>query len=233
MSVILIFSVRAPRTQQHLRNVYASLTLTSVAASLASYLYIQRLLPDAGWIISLPLFGSVLGITMLPQSMSSLRHLLLYLFGFANGWGIGPLLRHLLFVDPSVPMLALTGTAVIFLSFTLTALMTERRSQLYLGGFLGSAVSAMLIMGLLNSFIGSDSLFSAEIYLGLLVLSGYVVYDTQVMVELAEQNRFDVPRDSLNLFTNLFGIFVRLLIILARQNEERDRRRRRRSSPDK
>lgn len=162
--------------------------------------------------------------------MSNLRYALLYIFGFANGWGIGPILRQLLFVDPSVPMLALTGTAVIFLSFTVTAFMTERRSQLYLGGFLGSAVSAMLVMGLLNTFIGSESLFNAEMYLGLLVLSGYVVYDTQVMVEMAEQRQYDVPRDSLNLFTNLFGIFFRLLIILARQNQERDRRRRRRSS---
>lgn len=131
-------------------------------------------------------------------------------------------------IDPSVPLVALTGTAVIFLSFTITAMMTERRSQLYLGGLLGAGITLLLGMGLISAFTNSQAIMSAELYLGLLVFAGYVVFDTQVMIERAEQHRRDVPRDALNLFMNLIEIFTRLMIILARQNqEERDKKKRR------
>ncbi len=111
----------------------------------------------------------------------------------------------------------------------MTALMTERRSQLYLGGLLASGLGILSLMGLANAFIGSSGMYDVEVYLGLLVFAGFVVFDTQVMVERAEQGRRDVPVDALMLFTDLFGVFVRLLIILSR-NRENDRRRRRRSS---
>jgi len=223
---------RSESTQQHLRNVYLNLTLTAMAAALASHLSLIRVLPNPGALaLTIPVVGSTVAISLLPRSYRMTRHALLYVFGFANGWAIGPLLRQLLYINPSVPLMALVGAAVIFLSFSMTAMMTERRSQLYLGGFLASGMLVLIAMGLLNTILGSTgSLFSAELYLGLLMLAGYTVYDTQVMVELAEQNRADVPRDALNLFTNLFGIFLRLLIIFSRQNEERERRKRRKSS---
>lgn len=164
---------------------------------------------------------------LVPRRLAPLRHGLLYLFGFTQGWGLGPLLNYTLHLDPVLPFTALVGTAAIFLSFTMTAMMTERRSQLYLGGFLGAAGLILALMGLAQMFIGSEWLFSAEIYLGLLMLSGYVVFDTQVMIERSEEGRRDVPGDAANLFINLFGIFARLLIIFARQNQdERDKKRR-------
>lgn len=210
-----------------MQNVFANLALTSVAASIASLMVINRMLPDASIVTMVLSMGSVFGITFLPERMTVPRHLLLYLFGFSNGWGIGPLLRETLYINPTIPTMALAGAGAIFLSFTMTAMMTERRSQLYLGGLLSSGMMALLVMGLLNSWFGSESLFSAEIYLGLLVFAGYVVYDTQVMIEVAEGGRTDVPRDSLNLFANLIGIFVRLLIIISKQKEqERERKRR-------
>lgn len=136
------------------------------------------------------------------------------------------MLRHALALDPILPFTALAGTAAIFLSFTMTAMMTERRSQLYLGGFLGAAGAALALLALLQVFSGAEWLFSAEIYLGLLMLSGYVIYDTQVMIERSEQGQRDVPGDAINLFVNLFGIFIRLLIMFTRQNED-DRKKRR------
>jgi len=165
--------------------------------------------------------------------MSMARHVLLYVFGFSSGWGIAPAVNELLLFDPNVLIMALTGAMVIFLSFSLTAMMTERRSQLYLGGILSSGMLGLLALSFTNSLLQSASLFNAEVYLGLLLLAGYVCFDTQVIVERSEQGHADVPGDSLALFTNLFGIFIRLLIILSRNREEqaeRDGRRKKRKN---
>lgn len=177
------------------------------------------------------MFGSLLAVQHLPRSMSLARHVLLYVFGFASGWGIAPAVNELLLFDPNVLIMALTGAMVIFLSFSLTAMMTERRSQLYLGGILSSGMLGLLVLSFANNFLQSTSLFNAEVYLGLLLLAGYVCFDTQVIVERSEHGHADVPGDSLALFTNLFGIFIRLLIILTKNREaERDDRRKKRKN---
>ena len=48
---------------------------------------------------------------------------------------------------------------------------------------------------------------------------GYVVYDTQVIVERSEAGACDELRDALSLYTDFVAIFVRLLVILLRSGE--------------
>jgi FtsH-binding integral membrane protein len=68
---------------------------------------------------------------------------------------------------------ALLGSATVFVCFTLAALLAKRREYLYLGGLLGSAISWMLVLSLLNAFIFRSPLaFTAELYVGLLVFCG-------------------------------------------------------------
>ena len=54
-------------------------------------------------------------------------------------------------------------------------------SWLYLGGTLSSAMSVLLLMRLGSYFLGGKALvFQAELYVGLLMFIGYVLFDTQV-----------------------------------------------------
>lgn len=205
--------------------MYLSLSLTAAAASLASYLYMGRVLPDPGAWHLVPAVGLMLGVGAVPRRHALLRHLMLYGFGFVNGWGAGPLVRSVAFVDPQSIQTALIGTMVIFGSFTATAMLTERRSQLYLGGLLSAGLAALSWIGLAGLFFRAPALHSAELYLGLLVLAGFVAYDTQVIVEQAEAGQRDVPGDAMGLFTSLFGLFVRLLVLLAQDGGRRRRRR--------
>ena len=85
----------------------------------------------------------------------------------------------------------------------------------------------MCIASLMNIFLGWQIINEANIYLGLLVFSGYVVFDTQVIVEKASQGNTDVIQHALELFIDFVAIFVRILIILMR-NKERDERNKRR-----
>lgn len=185
------------------------------------------MIPDPNFLYFFLMVGGILGVQWLPRTprYRLARQGLLYGFGFANGWAIGPVLRQTLRIDPSIPLTALIGSSVIFLSFTMTALLTNRRSQLYLGGLLSAATSALLWMGLANAFLGSARLFTAEIYIGLLMFAGYILYDTQMMVERSEAGVRDVPGDAMALFINMFAVFVRLLALL---NQDRGGGRRRR-----
>lgn len=132
----------------------------------------------------------------------------------------------------SVLLTAFLGTAAIFLCFSGAALLARRRSYLFLGGMLSSVLAVFATMRLVTWFTGGGAaLFEAELYLGLLVFLGYVLYDTQLAVEKAEAGDRDTVRAAQDLFIDFMAVFVRLLVILLRnagkrdEEEGRDRRR--------
>jgi hypothetical protein len=98
-----------------------------------------------------------------------------------QGAALGPLVALALAASPAALLSAALGTAAVFGSFSLASLLSPRRSYLYLGGLLSSAVLALSALRLGAWLLGGQRLwFNAELYGGLLVFSGYVVFDTQV-----------------------------------------------------
>lgn len=69
--------------------------------------------------------------------------------------------------------MSLTSAVLIFACFTASAVLAERRSMIYLGGLLASAISVLFWTSFANSFIGSKTLWGAELYIGLFVFAGY------------------------------------------------------------
>lgn len=154
---------------------------------------------------------------------SMIRHGALYGMGFSQGWLVSPLVSTMLMVNPNTVLMTIVATVLIFGSFTMSAYYSPRRQYMYLGGILGTIVSLMMLTSLMNAWVGSSFLASAELYVGLLVFSLYVLYDTQIIVERAEGGRHDPVLHALMLFTDLAAIFVRLLVILARnRNQDND-----------
>merc|ERR1711976_81327 len=111
---------------------------------------------------------------------------------------------------------AFLGTSCIFVCFSLGAVLAERRSMLYLGGFLSSAISLLFMMSFMSMMFGSSTLFFAQLYLGLLVFCGYVIFDTQMIIERASLGDRDHVQHATHLFMDFVAIFVRLLIILSK-----------------
>ena len=54
----------------------------------------------------------------------------------------------------------------------------------------------------------------SQLYFGLLVFVGYIVVDTQDIIEKAHLGDLDYVNHSLTLFTDFVGVFVRVLIIM-------------------
>jgi len=78
---------------------------------------------------------------------------------------------------------------------------------------------------ILNIFFGSTFLFNVQLYAGLAMFMGYILFDTQVIIESAENGNDDFSWDAMKLFIDLIGIFVRILIILMKMNKKGGSRR--------
>ncbi|CAB4044226.1 Bax inhibitor 1, partial [Paramuricea clavata] len=115
-------------------------------------------------------------------------------------------------------------TTLIFVCFTLSALWAEERSYLYLGGLLGSGVTILLVSSLVNLFMRSYFLYQVHLYLGLVIFSAFILYDTQLIVEKFRRGDKDYVWQCVDLFIDFIAVFRRIMIILA-QNKENKRKK--------
>lgn len=132
------------------------------------------------------------------------------------GVGLGPILSAVAL--PTI-LLALGGTGAIMAGFSLAALKAPSASYLKATGVMTGLIFALLgamILGLLGPMIGIPAsilagLKSFSLYGGLAIFSAFIAYDTQQMIDRAASGDTDHVSDALNLFIDVWGVFVRLL----------------------
>ena len=116
------------------------------------------------------------------------------------------------------------GLAFAFLCFSCAAVVAERREYLYLGGLLSSGLTILLWLQFGASIFGhSTSRFMFEVYFGLLIFLGYMVYDTQEIIERAQHGDMDYIKHALTLFTDFVAVLVRILVIMVSDMDYQDR----------
>jgi len=212
-------------TRQHLKKVYSALTLTLLAATAGAVLAKTFPLlanPLLVFGLSIYLIFSLAGRQGPPRE----RLMKLMAFGVTSGAGLRPLLDMAIRVNPNIVPTACILTSSIFMCFSLVSLMAQNRSYLYLGALLSSALSAMFWVNVSNIFIGSAGLSNMTLYGGVVVMSGYVCYDTQLIVARFEMGDRDFIYHSLDLFVDFVSILRKLIIILTKKdNDDRKRRR--------
>uniref|UniRef100_A0A2K5UHA4 Transmembrane BAX inhibitor motif containing 6 n=1 Tax=Macaca fascicularis TaxID=9541 RepID=A0A2K5UHA4_MACFA len=142
-------------------------------------------------------------------------------FAFLTGVGLGPALEFCIAVNPSILPTTFMGTAMIFICFTLSELYARRRSYLFLGGILMSALSLLLLSSVGNVFFGSIWLFQANLYVGLVVMCGFVLFDTQLIIEKAENGDQDYIWHCIDLFLDFVTVFRKLMMILAMNEKDK------------
>ena len=199
MSSIFKFKDISADTQSHLFRVYSSLMATCLVCTLGCIACIEDT-----WYVLHPTLGSILSFASVIYIISTSgsaqcrfdenytseqikRFAVLMIFGYTTGNSIGPLIDYALDFNPEIVTSAVALTTMIFLSFSLTALFAKRRSYLYLGGILGTTLNYLFWGSILNRFFRFQIMYDISTYLGLIMFSGYVIFDTQVIVEKEEE----------------------------------------------
>ncbi|XP_055374446.1 bax inhibitor 1 [Condylostylus longicornis] len=218
-----------PEIRYHLAKTYLCLGGTTATATLGSLLHLSGWL-ELGFLTGIGSILLVLGLIFMEDNGKNFytRLGMLLGFGFCSGQTLGPFLQYIRILNPAIIVTALTGTSIVFVTLTLAALLAERGSYLFLGGILISVLNTMALISLFNMFMGSYFIAQTQLYIGLGVMSTFILYDTQAIIEKARMGSRDYIRHSLDLFFDVLSIFRKLLIILA-QKEENERQNKKRN----
>lgn len=211
----------SPVVQSHLKQVYFTLCCALVASAVGSYLHI--LWNVGGLLTTFACLGCMAWLLATPPYEEQKRVGLLMAAAVFEGASIGPLVELAIDIDPSVLISAFVGCAIAFGCFSMAAMVARRREFLYLGALLSSGVSILFWLHFASSlFGGSAAIFKFELYFGLLVFVGYIVFDTQEIIERAHFGDLDYVKHALTLFTDFVAVFVRILIIMLKNSMEKN-----------
>ena len=119
---------------------------------------------------------------------------------------------------------AVTGGVVGSLAFV--AANSPSDQFLWMGGPLAMGLGAVVISSLGASFLPSMAVASAmhkvSLYGGLVVFSGFVLYDTAKIVEKAKHSaEYDAVGASMSIFMDAVNLFVRIVQMMAMSNNRR------------
>ena len=198
-----------------------------IASAVGAYLHL--LWNIGGFLTTLGCMGCIVWLLSTPPFEEQKRVGLLMAASLFEGASIGPLIDLAINIDPSILISAFVGSAVAFACFSAAAMLARRREYLYLGGLLSSGISMLLWLQFASSiFGGSAALFKFELYFGLLIFVGYMVVDTQDIIEKAHCGDLDYVKHALTLFTDFIAVFVRILIIMLKNSAEKSEKKKKR-----
>ena len=202
----------AAATNRLIRNTYSLLALTLLFSGLTAGLSMILAMPPMVHLLSL---GGALVLIwfVLPKAARS-AHGLWAVFAITGllGFGLGPILSYYLALPngSNIVMTALGGTGVIFLALSGYAL-TARRDFSFLGGFLVTGFVVVLVAAVANIFLQIPVLSLVISAVVILIMSGFILFDTSRMVNGGETNYILA---TVSLYLSIFNIFIHLLHLL-------------------
>lgn len=110
-------------------------------------------------------------------------------------------------------MTAFIYTATIFISMTLFALLTVRRTQIFLGCVISSLVLSIISIFIINTTLAA--------FVGLIVGILYLIVDTQLMINKAENGIIEPFEDARHIYYDLLKIFIRIVVLLLQEKKEK------------
>ncbi len=220
MSEVQYYSERAAMpavsVNKVIKNTYillsATLLFSAVMAGIATVMSQAGMLPPiVGLLCSIAAIGLVWFV--LPKTANSAKGLgVVFAITGLLGFGLGPMLAAYLSLSngPQIVATAFGGTGVIFLGLSGYAL-TTRKDFSFLGGFLVAGLLMVLVAALANIFLAMPALSLAISAIVIMIMSGFILYDTSRMVNGGETNYVVM---TVGLYLSIFNIFVSLLQLL-------------------
>lgn len=205
-------------TNKLIRNTYTLLSLTLLFSAFTATVSVFLRMPPITYLVSI-IGAFLLMWLVLPKTANSGKGLAV-VFGITGlmGFALGPMLNMYLSLPngPSIIATALAGTGIIFLGLSGYALTTKRDFS-FLGGFLFVGLLVIFGVALLNIFLGIPALSLALSAAIVMLMSGFILFDTSRMVNGGIDNYVIA---TVQLYVNIFNLFVSLLHLLGFANNE-------------
>jgi modulator of FtsH protease len=199
-------------TNKLIKNTYMLLSATLVFSAIMAAVSILAQAPV--WTYTVSLIGAmVLGMFVLPRTANSAAGLgVIFAITGLMGFGLGAVLSLYLALPkgPEIVGTAFGGTGVIFLGLSGYAL-TSKRDFSFMGGFLFAGMMVVFLAILASLFIDLPAMSLAISGAIILLMSGFILFDTSRMINGGETNYIHA---TYGLYLSIFNIFISLLHIL-------------------
>ncbi len=198
-------------TNKVVRNTYMLLSMTLAFSALTAGVSMQLHLPYPGMIITLVGYFGLLFLTTKFRESGLGIAFVFALTGFM-GYTLGPILNAYLSLPngSQVVMMAMGGTAAIFLGLSAYAL-TTRKDFSFMGGFLTVGILVAFLAGLGAIFFHMPGLSLAVSAMFVLLMSGLILYETSNIINGGETNYIMA---TVTLYVTIFNLFTSLLALL-------------------
>jgi len=207
---------RAPEailaTNKVIRNTYSLLSMTLLFSALTAGISVVANVSSGASLISFIVAIALVWFVLPRTANSGAGIFVVFAFTGLLGFALGPMLNQYLALEngPRLIGMALGGTGVIFLALSGYAL-TTRQNFSFLGGFLFIGffvVLGAIVLGFFFDIPGLQLAISAAI---ILIMSGFILYDTSNIIHGGETNYLNA---TVSLYMSVFNIFVHLLSLL-------------------
>ena len=157
--------------------------------------------------------GFVMTFVVRATAKSSKGLIAVFVFAGLMGGALGPIISMYLLAyanGSAIVAQALGGTALIFLSLSGYAL-TSGKNFNFLGGFIFTGIMVVFVAMIANMFLQIPAFSLAISSAVILLMSGFILYDTSRIVNGGERNYIMA---TISLYLSIFNIFIHLLNLL-------------------
>jgi len=214
-----VTSVSSGTTSERLvfiKKVYSLLAMSMVTAAIGAYLGSGPLLllvaPNMMLFFILEI--ALIFFASFAARKPGLNMVALFSFTTVSGLTIGPLLYR---VGPTIAAEAFALTAITFGALTLYVVFSKKDFS-FMSGFLMTGLIVLIVGGILNLFIGSPIMHFVMSGAGVLLFSGFILYDTSNILRYYGTDEH--VSATLALYLDVLNLFIALLSILGIMSDE-------------
>ena len=204
-------------TNKVLRNTYALLGLTLIPTVIGAMMGMSMSFVFAQqhpFIFAIGAMAVMFGMfsAISANRNSSMGVVLLLGLTFLLGLMLGPILQHALHLrnGGQIVGLAAGGTGIIFLTLAGIATTTKKDFS-FMGKFLMVGIILLIVASLANIFLQIPAMALALSAIGVILFSGFILYDVSRIVNGGETNYIMA---TLSLYMSIYNLFTSLLHLL-------------------
>jgi len=204
-------------TNRVLRNTYALLGLTMIPTVIGAFIGMSinfSIAQQHPFMFAIGAMAVMYGLfaAIAANRNSSLGVVLLLGVTFLLGMLLGPILQHALHLNNGAQIVGLAagGTGIILMTLAGVATTTKKDFS-FMGKFLMVGIVLMIVASLANIFLQIPAMALAMSAIGVILFSGFILYDVSRIVNGGETN---YVMATLGLYLSIYNLFTSLLQLL-------------------